>query len=176
MGFSTSVTFKVKPDRRKAPEIIPRLNAWNVQTTLLLGKIPGPVKYPIRWTSERQRRAFFATRGFGRGIPTKRTGDVARWGVYVNYDIFEAFSLFTYKFGIALANLNPKKKATYGTPPSEGVAATIAISAAARKYQTYVTGTQQQGFHRDTGWIYAPSIVTTQVHRFENILRDTGVI
>jgi hypothetical protein len=34
---------------------------------------PGKPKYPIRWTSERQRRAFFASNGFGRGIPTKRT-------------------------------------------------------------------------------------------------------
>lgn len=33
-----------------------------------------PVRYPIQWDSERQRRAFFATNGFGRGIPTKRTG------------------------------------------------------------------------------------------------------
>lgn len=39
--------------------------------------IPGPPKYPIRWTSERQRRAFFATNGFGRGIPTPRTGKIA---------------------------------------------------------------------------------------------------
>lgn len=35
---------------------------------------PGPVKYPIQWASERQRRAFFASNGFGRGIPTRRTG------------------------------------------------------------------------------------------------------
>lgn len=30
--------------------------------------------YPIQWDSAKQRRAFFATDGFGRGIPTKRTG------------------------------------------------------------------------------------------------------
>lgn len=35
---------------------------------------PGPVKYPIEWTSEKQRRAFFATDGFGAGIPYKRSG------------------------------------------------------------------------------------------------------
>lgn len=39
---------------------------------------PGPVKYPVDWTSERQRRAFYATNGFGRGIPTKRTGKYLR--------------------------------------------------------------------------------------------------
>lgn len=32
-----------------------------------------PVRYPINWDSERQRRAFFATNGFGRGIPYQRT-------------------------------------------------------------------------------------------------------
>lgn len=36
---------------------------------------PGkPIKYPVKWDSERQRRAFFATRGFGSGIPYRRTG------------------------------------------------------------------------------------------------------
>lgn len=34
---------------------------------------PGKVKYPIKWKSERQRRAFFATNGFGGGIPSTRT-------------------------------------------------------------------------------------------------------
>lgn len=37
-----------------------------------------PITYPVRWDSERQRRAFFATDGFGRGIPTKRTGAYVR--------------------------------------------------------------------------------------------------
>jgi hypothetical protein len=35
---------------------------------------PGPVVYPIVWTTEKQRKAFFATDGFGAGIPTRRTG------------------------------------------------------------------------------------------------------
>lgn len=38
-----------------------------------LRQYPGAVKYPIRWTSEKQRKAFFASNGFGRGIPTQRT-------------------------------------------------------------------------------------------------------
>ena len=32
------------------------------------------ITYPVKWDSPRQRRAFFASNGFGRGIPTKRTG------------------------------------------------------------------------------------------------------
>ncbi len=39
-----------------------------------------PVSYPIQWDSEKQRRAFFATNGFGNGIPYSRTGDLA-WTV-----------------------------------------------------------------------------------------------
>ena len=36
---------------------------------------PGqPVTYPIQWDSEKQRRAFFATDGFGEGIPYQRKG------------------------------------------------------------------------------------------------------
>jgi len=38
----------------------------------LLALTPGPVRYPIEWTSEKQRRAYFATNGFGKGIPYKR--------------------------------------------------------------------------------------------------------
>lgn len=44
---------------------------------------PGnPITYPVQWDSERQRRAYFATNGFGGGIPSKRTGDYnAGWSV-----------------------------------------------------------------------------------------------
>jgi hypothetical protein len=34
---------------------------------------PGSPRYPIRWKSQKQRRAFFATNGFGGGIPHVRT-------------------------------------------------------------------------------------------------------
>ena len=49
-----------------------------------------PPSYPPRWVnwdSEKQRRAFFATNGFGRGIPTSRTGTYARsWRVLKDGD------------------------------------------------------------------------------------------
>lgn len=48
---------------------------------------PGPVKYPIQWSSAKQRKAFFATDGFGRGIPTKRTGALVKaWEVSFQSD------------------------------------------------------------------------------------------
>jgi hypothetical protein len=49
-----------------------------------LTREPGSPRYPLRWQSARQRRAFFATRGFGRGIPYRRTGKLlAGWGVVI---------------------------------------------------------------------------------------------
>jgi hypothetical protein len=37
-----------------------------------------PVQRPIRWDSERQQRAFFASGGFERGIPYQRTHHLAK--------------------------------------------------------------------------------------------------
>jgi hypothetical protein len=40
-----------------------------------LQKPGAPIFYPVNWDTDRQRKAFFATEGFGRGIPTGRSGD-----------------------------------------------------------------------------------------------------
>lgn len=43
---------------------------------------PAKPRYLIIWQSERQRKAFFATNGFGKGIPTQRSGALpAAWAV-----------------------------------------------------------------------------------------------
>lgn len=43
------------------------------------------IRYPIQWDSERQRRAFFASNGFGGGIPYHRTGGYGRaWQIRRN--------------------------------------------------------------------------------------------
>lgn len=43
---------------------------------------PGKPVYPIQWTSEKQRKAFWASDGFGKGIPYTRTGALAKaWQV-----------------------------------------------------------------------------------------------
>jgi hypothetical protein len=44
----------------------------NIQAKM--GEEPGPVQRPIRWDSPKQQRAYFATDGFGAGIPYRRTG------------------------------------------------------------------------------------------------------
>lgn len=58
---------------------IPDIGAQRIYNTMFKAqtilKKPGKrVRYPIWWESEKQRRAFFATDGFGKGIPYKRTG------------------------------------------------------------------------------------------------------
>jgi hypothetical protein len=72
---------------RKAPALI--ANAYEraarppLQRAMVkLKTYPGRVKYPIRWKSERQRRAFFASNGFGSGIPYRRTGALKRGWQY----------------------------------------------------------------------------------------------
>src|SRR3972149_1043646 len=48
----------------------------------VLTPYPAPPRYPLRWKSARLRRAYFATRGFGKGIPYKRTGQLGKgWRV-----------------------------------------------------------------------------------------------
>lgn len=85
-----------------------------------------PVKYPIDWTSERQKRAFFATDGFGRGIPTQRTGNVqAGWKVLTE----RVGGIFS----VVVENAVDYAKRVYGSLAKGG--------------QRF-----QQRFHRNTGW------------------------
>ena len=44
-----------------------------------------PISYPVQWDSEKQRRAFFATNGFGHGIPYERTGKT-KWSVRKSFE------------------------------------------------------------------------------------------
>lgn len=61
-----------------ARRIVPRGNRLVQQQ--LVDSEPPPRKKgdKVRWTTEKQRRAFFATDGFGHGIPYRRTGNLAR--------------------------------------------------------------------------------------------------
>lgn len=69
-------------DGRTGRQIYDRRRYLAQRALRRLTQQPGPPRYPIRWKSRRQRRAFFATKGFGRGIPTRRTGGlVAGWQV-----------------------------------------------------------------------------------------------
>ena len=66
---------------------IPQVGRRRIYNTLVkirarMRKPGKAVRYPIKWDSEKQRRAFFATKGFGRGIPTTRSGAYnAGWNI-----------------------------------------------------------------------------------------------
>ena len=103
----------------------------------VLNRDPGPVKHPIKWTSDRQRRAFFASNGFGRGIPTQRTGRVRSWvaviertrGGTITARLVNPVSYARFVYG----DLNFKSRAVALKP--------------------------QQQFHRNTGWPLAQPVV-----------------
>ncbi len=107
--------------------------AYNRATSRLRSRLleqlrqqPGAVHYPIRWASLRQKRAYFATDGFGHGIPYQRTGELARsWHI--------EFSSLDNGGAITIWN----------NAPSE----------------VYVEGYDQQPFHADTGWPFAPALI-----------------
>lgn len=61
--------------------------------------------YPIPWVSKKQMRAFFASDGFGRGIPTKRSNEYVR-----------GWQIAKTENGYALSNLVPHAKYVGGGP------------------------------------------------------------
>lgn len=68
--------------------------------------------YPIHWKTAKQRRAFFATNGFGQGIPTARThGLVEAWKGSV--DSFEDGG------ALVVENRSPTALFVYGTFDTE---------------------------------------------------------
>jgi len=69
--------------RRKIP-LISRQRIYDTAVAIRkVMKEPGQKPtYPIKWDSVKQRKAFFASDGFGRGIPTKRSGEYQKgWQV-----------------------------------------------------------------------------------------------
>mgnify|MGYP000606970992 CR=1 FL=1 len=61
----------------KEPARIGRLGLYRASQRIVKS-MKKPVRrpaYPIGWVSDKQRRAFFATNGFGHGIPSKRSGE-----------------------------------------------------------------------------------------------------
>jgi len=70
---------QVQQSLTRLGEAIPHVVNADIEEALNNAKYdlqqPGPpITYPVHWDSEKQRRAYFATDGFGAGIPYKRTG------------------------------------------------------------------------------------------------------
>lgn len=98
-----------------------------------LAQEPGRVRYPIQWTSERQRRAFFATDGFGGGIPYRRTHKLSNaWVVEVR------------GHAIVIENPSDASKYVYGSLAQN--------RSAALRFK--------QRFHSNTGWQTATDTVS----------------
>lgn len=111
--------------------------AYDVVEPLLLEDLqqePGAVKYPIEWTSEKQRKAFFASSGFENGIPYQRSGGLAKAWVVKKEGGGVAIL-------VKVSNPNPASKFVYGS-----------LSLSNR-------GAGQQRFHANTGWEQAGNIV-----------------
>lgn len=101
---------------------------------------PPRVKYPIAWQSERQRKAFFATDGFGQGIPTRRTFKLRDgWNVYVDF----------FKDG---ATVNVTNSQPY-TPFVVGKLRAIGAD-------------WQQRFHKNSGWPEASVTIDSWIEDF----------
>jgi hypothetical protein len=96
----------------------------------------GPVVYPIAWTSDKQRKAFFATNGFGRGIPTKRTGALN--------DGWHSFSETITGLGTKVIIWNSQSYAQFVVG-------------------RFTPSRHMQRFHRNTGW--QPVILKTETIR-----------
>lgn len=149
ISFQANINYQLLDDirelNRRLPEQTKRILKSGVSKyarqqvdKYLKNAAPRRPVYPIRWQSERQRRAYFSDgsaivnprpgqdsgRGFGRGIPTTRTGDMQRWQVRANY----------------------RSRQRYGeivvTNPSDYV----------EYYAQYVVGEWQQQFHATSGW------------------------
>ena len=128
-----------------------RINAL-ANATLRKLKAPAPkVRYPIQWKSEKQRRAFFATNGFGAGIPTRRTNKLQDgWQIVEESDFTEGlFTIF-----------NSATTRDYFT-------------GAIVYYEQYVTGTAQQPFHRNTGWNRSQDILADALVDAQDVIIET---
>lgn len=117
-----------------------------------------PNDYPLEWESERQRRAYFATNGFGKGIPYTRTGALAKgWQVVLEQQ--------PGSFQIVVINRSSAARYVYGSLAQDG--------------QRY-----QQRFHAKTGWptaapiigVYIEAMLTDFAERFRQELADFGRI
>lgn len=157
----TTNTSDVRVSRKLSNE----LKHWQRTTLQKLQQEPGKPKYPIQWTSERQRRAFFATKGFGRGIPTRRTHRLSQsWDVVVNINQITRWEAFVAELTVFLAKFG------IGAPPQPPLPSVWVSVDNPTDYEPFVTGIHQQGFHHDTGWYQSAKVLDTAFQQLEGIM------
>jgi hypothetical protein len=116
----------------------------------LLAVMPGKPKYPIRWTSERQRRyvlGYVLKRDSeGHIIPYERSGKLTEaWDVLVQVGSMAVSYGVPGPHPTGLAAM-----AGLGQQAGRGDFALVLFNPA--PMATYVQGKRQQLYHRDTGW------------------------
>jgi len=159
----TSDTGDLRIQRKTTRE----LKQWQIRTLQRFRQEPGRPRYPIRWTSERQRRFVMAKLTRENNLPYRRTGALVKaWDVNVDYQQvsrWEAFQInllrFLAEFGV-------------GTRPQAPAAGVIVEVTNDSPIEQYVTGIHQQGFHQDTGWYKSKTVLDTVTAEVEGILSD----
>jgi hypothetical protein len=121
------------------------------QALQALGVTPGPVKRPIEWTSPKQRMAFFASDGFGKGIPFARAthgpGNIQNaWFLKTNVK--------TDDFKAVVGNNDPAAQFVYGSLAKSN------------------PGKFQQRFHINTGWLNGYQEATFWLNAFSVLYRQ----
>lgn len=92
----------------------------------------------------KQRRKFFATKGFGKGIPYQRTGNLANAWRFDQAVIGDT---------VLVSLDNPVQSARF-------------------VYGDFDNPLDQQPFHKDTGWISAPTLQVQAFDLFDRGLRE----
>lgn len=123
------------------------VEAIRPQALQALGITPPPVKHPIEWTSRKQQMAYYATDGFGAGIPFVRAtygpGNVQQsWYMKAQINGVDVSSKTTIvglpsdaALNVQIGNKSPASKYVYGSLAKSN------------------PGRFQQKFHINTGWL-----------------------
>lgn len=119
------------------------VEALGEETIRKLSEEPGKPRYPIRWTSERQRKFVMAKLRRENNIPYKRTHAYSSAWMY-------------------------QRRRT----PSGGLfyVQNTALTDTGEPLEQYIQGDRQQGFHADTGWIRADTIIKEAAQEAELLL------
>lgn len=154
-------------DIRVSHQVSQALKQWQSQLLRQLRQEPGKPHYPIRWTSERQRKYVMAKlRRMGQ-IPYQRTGAlVAAWEVNVNIQQVSRIEQWRVEVLTFLTKLG------IGSPPTAPPASVIVEVSNSSEIEQFVTGIHQQGYHQDTGWYYAPTVLDKAFRQVEGIVND----
>lgn len=142
---------KLERLRRKIPLISKkRLYDAAVKIRSLMKQSGSKPSYPIQWDTARQRIAYFASNGFGGGIPSKRTNDYIKgWKVVpteTGYDVGNPLAHAKY-IGGTFRSTNRQSKIHRGRWPLVKIVAEKVLGKLPKAVRDSITQTaRQEGF------------------------------